>query len=160
MGIRIGVLSDTHLREVTREFQEIHRRFLAEMDIIMHLGDFVSAEIVDYLNSGNFHGVHGNMDPHEVRETLPYKKVVECGSFRIGLIHGWGPPEGLEERIGPEFKDVDLIAYGHSHMPADHVKDGIIYFNPGTAIGYRKLSTHTIGILEIDSEIKRKIVEI
>ena len=160
MGIRIGVLSDTHLKRVTKEFEEIYRRFLADMDIILHLGDFVSAEIVDYLSSGDFHGVHGNMDPHEVREILPSKKVVEYGSFRIGLIHGWGPPQGLEERIGPEFQDVDLIAYGHSHMPADHVKDGIIFFNPGTAIGYRKLSPHTIGILEIGDSIKRKIVDI
>jgi putative phosphoesterase len=160
MAIRIGVLSDTHLNKVTKEFEEIHRRFLAGMDIILHLGDFVSAEVVDFLNGDHFHGVHGNMDPGDVRERLPKKKIFKCGSFRIGLIHGWGPAAGLEARIRPEFEGVDVIAYGHSHMPADHKKEGILFFNPGTATGYNKSVPHTIGILEIDDTIERKIIKI
>jgi putative phosphoesterase len=160
MKIRIGVLSDTHLSKVTEEFEEIHRRFLAGLDLVLHAGDFVSDEIVDFLDSEGFHGVHGNMDPGIVRERLPSKKVIECGSSRIALIHGWGPPEGLEERIWPEFKGVDVIVYGHSHRPANHVKEGILLFNPGTAVGYSRSGPNTLGILEINDTIKGKIVTI
>ena len=160
MKIRIGVLSDTHLSRVTGELKEIHERFLSGLDLVLHAGDFVSDEIVDFFNRNNFHGVYGNMDPGTVRERLPSKKIIECGSFRIALIHGWGPPEGLEERIWPEFTDVDAIVYGHSHRPANHVKEGVLMFNPGTAVGYSRAGPHTLGIIEIDDRIEGNIVTI
>jgi len=160
MKIKIGVLSDTHLNKVSDELQRIKAQYLEDVDYILHAGDIVSAEIVEYLNDGNFFGVHGNMDPLSVRELLPEKTILEFGRFRCGLIHGWGPKAGLEERINREFTDVDVIIYGHSHIPANHVKDGILFFNPGTAIGYSSSGTHTIGILDIDANITGRIIEI
>ena len=160
MKIKIGVLSDTHLNKVNDELQRIKLEYLSEADYIMHAGDIVSIEVAEYLNDGNFFGVHGNMDPHSVRELLPEKRVLEFGPFRIGLIHGWGAKAGLEDRISREFKDVDVIVYGHSHSPANHVKDGILFFNPGTAIGYNSSGPHTIGILEVDDNITGRIINI
>lgn len=160
MIIRIGVLSDTHLSRVTGELKEIHRRFLSHLDLILHAGDFVSPEIVDFFGHESFHGVYGNMDPGTVRRMLPPKKVIECNTFRIGLIHGWGPPEGLEERIWPEFEEVDAIVYGHSHRPANHVKEGVLLFNPGKAAGYSKSGPRTLGILEVGDRIKGEIVTV
>jgi putative phosphoesterase len=160
MKLRIGVLSDTHLNRVNDELQRLKAQYLSEVDYILHAGDIVSVEVADYLNDGNLFGVHGNMDPHGVVELLPEKTVLEFGHFRIGLIHGWGAKAGLEERIYKEFKDVDAIVYGHSHTPANHVKDGILFFNPGTAMGFRSSGPHTIGMLEIDDNITGRIIEI
>ncbi len=160
MKTKIAVLSDTHLNRVTREFEEILRRFLADADIIFHAGDFVSPEIVYFLNSDHFHGVYGNMDPGEVRDMLPNKKVIECGSKRIALIHGWGPPMGLEDRIWSEFQDVDVIVYGHSHHPANHMREGVLLFNPGPTFGYRPSAGNSIGMLEIGDTIEGKIIGI
>jgi uncharacterized protein len=160
MKIKIGILSDTHLHEVSDELQRIKTLYLSDVDYILHAGDIVSVEVAEYFNDGNFFGVHGNMDTYGVRELLPEKTVLEFGPFRVGLIHGWGAKTGLEDRISNDFKDVDVIVYGHSHSPANHMKDGILFFNPGTAIGYSASGPHTIGILEIDDNITGRIIEI
>lgn len=158
MGIRIGVVSDTHLKQVTKEFKEIFDKHLSDKDVILHAGDVVSAEVVDFLSAKDFHGVSGNMDPLEVKEILPVKKVVELGKYQLGLIHGWGPPFDLENRIWPEFNGVDIIIYGHSHQPANHIREGVLFFNPGSASGITSSGTSTIGVLELDDHIHGEII--
>ena len=158
--LKIGILSDTHLKRPNDKLDEICQKYLFDMDIVIHTGDYVSVEVVEFLNRDNFHGVRGNMDSNEVKQILPEKKVIEAGSHRIGIIHGWGSKDGLEEKIRDEFSDVDIIVYGHSHSAANHVKDGILFFNPGVAIGYSMSGPHTIGILEIDDMVKGKILNI
>ncbi|MFC1868542.1 metallophosphoesterase family protein [Thermodesulfobacteriota bacterium] len=160
MKMKIGVLSDTHLYKVTRELEEIYEQYLSDMDFILHAGDFVSVEVVEFLNRGNFHGVHGNMDPDDIRRILPERKVIRFGPYRLALVHGWGSSEGLEERIWPEFKDADIIVYGHSHRAANHTRKGTLFFNPGRAIGYNLSGNKTLGILELDDGIKGKTVNI
>ncbi|MBN1625516.1 MAG: metallophosphoesterase family protein [Deltaproteobacteria bacterium] len=160
MNIKIGVLSDTHLNGVNDELKRIKTRYLGDVDYIMHAGDIVCTEVVTFLDDGNFFGVYGNMDPYGLRELLPEKRVLNFGPFRLGLIHGWGAKAGIEDRISMEFNDVDAIIYGHSHIPANHIKAGILYFNPGTAMGYSPSGLHTIGILEIDNMITGRIIEI
>ncbi len=156
----IGVISDTHLSHVTKEFQEIYHRYLSGVDVVVHAGDFVSLEMVSFLRRKRFHGVCGNMDTLEVRRMLPEKKVMEFGDYRIGLIHGWGAPKGIEERIRDEFIGTDVIIYGHSHRSANHKKGGTIFFNPGTATGYAAGGSHSIGRLIIDDRIHGEIINI
>jgi putative phosphoesterase len=158
MGVKIGVLSDTHLHKVTREFRKIYTTYLSDKDLILHAGDLVCPEIIDFLGKRNFHGVHGNMDPAEVKERLSRKKVIEAGRYKIGLIHGWGDSDALEDRIWPEFVGVDAIVYGHSHYPANHIREGVLLFNPGTATGFTSSGPHTIGVLELDEAIRGKII--
>ena len=160
MKIRIGVLSDTHLRRVSRDLREVCDRLLSDVDMVLHAGDFVSPEIIEFLSSDNFHGVHGNMDPTDIKRRLPAKKVVELDPYRIGLIHGWGPSEGLEERICSEFQHVDAIVYGHSHRAANHLKDGVLLFNPGTATGFTYAGVHSIGILELGDRVHGEVIDI
>ncbi len=160
MKIKIGVLSDTHLNKVTREFREIYDKYLADKDMVLHAGDHVSKEVVDFLSRKDFHGVWGNMDPVEIKELLPAKKIIELGPYRLGITHGWGPSAGLEDRIRPEFRDVDIIVYGHSHHAVNHMKDGVLIFNPGTATGFSSNGMHTIGILELGDMIHGEIIRI
>ena len=160
MKIKIGVISDTHLSGVTGEFKQIYDKFLSDKDLILHAGDIVSPEIVDFLNRKNFHGVHGNMDPLEVTEMLPAKKIVELGPYRLGLVHGGGSSAGLEDRIWSEFRshNVDIIVYGHSHHAVNHVREGVLFFNPGTATGFSSSGIHSIGVLELDDTIHGEII--
>lgn len=153
--MKIGVLSDTHLHQVTRKFQDIYEGCLSDMDLILHAGDVVTPDVIDFLNAKSFHGVAGNMDPPILHEILPAKKVLEIAGYRVGLIHGWGPAEGLEDRILSVFSDVDIIVYGHSHVPANHIREGILLFNPGTATGYSATGEHSIGILRLEKEEAR-----
>ncbi|OQY44556.1 MAG: hypothetical protein B6240_10295 [Desulfobacteraceae bacterium 4572_87] len=101
--MKIGVLSDTHLNQITQEFVDIYNTHLSDVDMIIHAGDIVSLNIIDFLEKNVFHGVQGNMDPLEIKARLPEKKIVEVGCHRLGIIHGWGAARGLEDRIFPLF---------------------------------------------------------
>jgi hypothetical protein len=98
------------------------------------------------------------MDPQDVKRRLPGKKIIELGPYRLGLIHGWGAASGIEDRILNEFQAVDVIVYGHTHCAANHVRDGVLFFNPGTASGFSSSGLHSIGVLELDETIHGSIL--
>lgn len=159
--MKIGVLSDTHLTHVTQEFMVICEQFLAGIDLVLHAGDFVSPDVVAYLARGPFHGVYGNMDGFDTKKLLPSKKVIEIGHYRLGLIHGTGSPKGIENRIRGEFSGrVDAIVYGHSHRAANAVREGVLFFNPGSASRFSRFGKPSLGILELKDSIHGRIVEI
>jgi putative phosphoesterase len=160
MSMRIGVLSDTHIHRVSKDFKDLLDHRFSEVDVLFHVGDYTAPVVVDFLGSRNFHGVYGNMDPIEIRAVLPEKKIVQIGNFRFGLIHGWGSPLGLEERVLSQFTDVDVIVYGHSHKAMNEIVHGVLLFNPGTASGYSSSGVHSIGILECGDTVQGEIVEI
>ena len=160
MGTRIGVLSDTHLYRVSAELKEIYSKYLLGTDLVLHAGDIVALEVVEFLKNENFHGVSGNMDSLEVKAVLPSKKIVKVGKFRIGLIHGWGSSDGLEKRVMDEFTDVDIIVYGHSHKAFNRKKEGVLLFNPGTATGPSFKGGNSIGILDLNDKISSKIISL
>jgi len=64
----------------------------------------------------------------------------------------------LEDRIAEEFSGVDAIVYGHSHQAVNHLKNGVLYFNPGTATGYSSSGLHSIGLLELGDTIAGRII--
>ncbi len=111
--------------------------------------------------AGRFLAVAGNMDSPAVREAFPGKRVFPAGRFRIGLVHGWGPPDGIEERLALAFRDdpVDCLVYGHTHRPANHLRNGVLFFNPGSA-GGGFTARRTVGILEITDRIAGSIIEL
>jgi putative phosphoesterase len=158
--MRVGVLADTHLHRIGRDFKIIYDQYLRDVDIILHAGDFTVSDVIAFLSKKPFHGVQGNMDSLEVKVSLPEKKVIEIVGYRIGLIHGWGSSEGLEERIMGEFHDVDAIVFGHSHKPTNHLEEGILFFNPGTTTGFSSKGIHTLGILECREELRGEIIGI
>lgn len=156
--MKIGVISDTHLREVNSQLVDIYEEYFSDVDMIVHAGDLVSSEIADFLSQKPLHIVQGNMDSLAIKERFPKKSIVEAGGFRLGLIHGWGSPFGIEGRIRSEFNDVNVIIYGHSHRPANHVDKGVLFFNPGTATGLSVSGSNSIGILEIGETVKGNII--
>jgi hypothetical protein len=158
--VTIGVISDTHLKAVNSELVDIYENYFFDVEMIFHAGDLVSLEIADYLSQKPLHVVQGNMDTMDVRERYPEKEIIEVNSFRLGLIHGWGSPLGIEKRIRSEFTDVHAVIYGHSHRASNHVDRGILFFNPGTATGFRIAGSNSIGILEITDEITGRIISL
>lgn len=161
--LRIGVLSDTHLADTTdaQEFLlELIETVLAPVDIILHAGDLVAPELLKVFDDYPVHVVRGNIDP--ATPGVPFKKIIDVGGFTIGMIHGWGSPEGIEDRIYAEFSSVslDCLVYGHSHLPACHRRDGVLFFNPGSATDRRGMPYHSVGLLEIGNDIQGTIVRL
>jgi hypothetical protein len=158
---RVAVLSDTHLRTVTVDFEELWLRFFMDADIVLHAGDVTCEEVVRFMQQKIFYGVHGNMDSPRVRGMLSSHEVITIEGVRVGLTHGRGGPEGLEERILKDFDQVDMIVYGHSHIPVDHVRYGVRFFNPGTATGPARSGENTVGLLEFsDNGVTGRIIPV
>lgn len=159
--MKIGVISDTHLRGPDDRLLAIIRKYFSDSDMVLHAGDLVDIRVLSAFGDKEVVAVCGNMDPPRVEDEIPHKRVLEIGRFRIGLIHGWGSPHDLEDRIRGEFDQVDCIVYGHSHCPANHVREGILFFNPGTAFDGRRAASNTVGILEVgETAITGRIITI
>jgi putative phosphoesterase len=160
--LKIGVLSDSHVYDLT-SLSKKGIKLLEDMDLIIHSGDFTGKGLVDELRKlGNFKGVYGNMDPFSIREELPEKVTLELQGFTVGVTHPLegGPPFGLEKRIKKKFEKVDAIIFGHTHLPKNEVIGGVLYFNPGSITGKFPARYKTFGILEIDKEMKGRIVKL
>jgi putative phosphoesterase len=158
--MRIGVISDTHLTKVSEDFRKTFQKYLGTCDMILHAGDFVGVELLKFFTDFNFYGVAGNMDLPEVKNLLPQKQVIQAGKFRIGLIHGWGAPWGIEDKLFNEFNDVDCIVYGHTHQARNGKKGEILMFNPGTATDRRFTDDLTFGIITVEDQLSGEIIRI
>jgi putative phosphoesterase len=146
---KIGILSDTHLRYPTDQFKRFVDKTFGNTDMLIHAGDIVSLEVYDFLSKFNLKAVCGNMDDLELRSVLPEKLTFQFAGIRFGLIHGRGSPFGIEEIVLREFENVDVIIFGHSHVPMSKKKGKIHLFNPGS---FRKPYTPpgTVGVCKIE----------
>jgi len=150
--IRIGVLSDTHLASANNDFKSIVKSVFRDVDMIFHAGDMTSMEVFDYLSNWDLRAVRGNMDDFKLKTLLPDKRIEDIEGVRIGIMHGRGGPVGIEEVVLSEFGEVDLIVFGHSHVPLNTTKKGVRLFNPGSLRGGYSYPG-SVGIIEIGREI-------
>jgi len=149
--MKLGIISDTHARTIDGIPVTI-RNALADVDLIIHAGDFTHKAVLDGLQAiGQVKAVRGNMDSMELKRILPEKDVFEVNGRRIGLIHGSGAPLGITERVKKQFSGVDIIIFGHSHEPYNRYIQGVLLFNPGQA-------RDSFGLLTIDDRIKAHIL--
>jgi putative phosphoesterase len=156
---RIGVISDTHMREPNPALGSNLARVWGQVDLVLHAGDLVNISVLDAIEAPEVLAVAGNMDDYVVSQSLPTKLVVEVEGKRIGLIHGWGAPIGLAGRVLKEFDQVDAIVFGHSHRPANTVKNGVLLFNPGS-YGKGIMGSGTVGLLTVDKKITGEIIQL
>jgi uncharacterized protein len=131
-----------------------------DVDMVLHAGDMVDLRVLKIFGDTKVKAVCGNMDNSSVTEKFPDHLLFDIKGFKFLLIHGWGSPWGIEEKIAAKFNGVDCIVYGHTHKPANHRKDNVLFFNPGSAVDRYFNSSKTIGILEIDKDITGRIIKI
>jgi putative phosphoesterase len=156
--MKIGVISDTHLKKPSPELLRLAGTVFKDVDMILHAGDIVSLQVLKVFQGKQVVAVRGNMDLPDSKDILNDLEIVEVNNFRIGLVHGWDSPAGLEQRIRKKFDRVDAIVYGHSHNPANHVVDGVLFFNPGSFKSDWRSKDMTVGILTLDETITGEII--
>lgn len=161
--IRVGVLSDTHLQGFSQGGQVMERlvaRYFRDAEVILHAGDLVDPDVLLGLGDRTLYRVRGNLDPPQ--RGVPQRRIVELGGYRIGLIHGWGAPQGLAEKVLREFRGeaLDCLVFGHSHLPCCEVHDGLLLFNPGSPTDRREAPWHSVGTLELGATIEGRIINI
>jgi putative phosphoesterase len=142
----VGVISDTHglLRPEALEF-------LRGSEHIIHAGDIGSPEIVPTLEKlAPVTAIRGNVDTQTWARRFAETEVVELEGHHIYVIHDVNALD-----LNPRAAGFAAVISGHSHKPAQAAKDGVLYFNPGSA-GPRRFSLPiSIGRLEIDKDVVR-----
>lgn len=159
---RIVVISDTHIPRAAQEMPQAVYDAIKKADMVMHAGDFVELEFLEKLKQiKDTIGVYGNMDSKALRDVLKQKEVVSVGRFRIGLIHGYGPPTEMIKSVRAEFGKVDCIVFGHAHTPTNKVEDGVLFFNPGSPTDKVFAPYNSYGVLQVSgSAIKGEIIKL
>ncbi|MFD8078915.1 metallophosphoesterase [Streptomyces sp. NBC_00510] len=139
--MRLLVMSDTHLPKRAKELPAELLDRIPEADAVLHAGDWVDAATLDLLQarSRRVIGVYGNNDGAELRARLPEVARAELGGLRFGVVHDSGPAQGRERRCEERFPDLDVLVFGHSHIPWDSTAPGgLRLLNPGSPTDRRR----------------------
>ncbi|QRN85857.1 metallophosphoesterase family protein [Clostridia bacterium] len=160
--IRVGVISDTHLKQ---EFDFLPTRVATVfdgVDQIIHCGDINRQEVLDELGFiAPVTAVFGNTDPYEMASALEHQAILNLGDYRIGITHGEGFSQARLNAL-KRFRDVklDILLYGHSHCPEKSVEQGIYCLNPGSATRPRCTTRGTIAILTLGDVIESEFIDL
>jgi putative phosphoesterase len=149
----LAVVSDTHLPRGGRRLPAACAERIAGADLLLHAGDFVTAEVLRELEriGPPLVAVHGNVDTAELRRLLPAERIVGVEDVRIAMVHDAGARAGRLERMRRRFPDADAVIFGHSHLPLhERAGDGFQIFNPGSPTERRRAPTHTMGLAHLD----------
>jgi len=146
----IGVISDTHglLRPEALES-------LRGASHILHAGDVGTPDILSALRRlAPVTAVRGNVDRDGWARKLPLRDVVELEGVSIYMLHILA-----ELDLKPDAAGFAVVVYGHSHVPKSELKNGVLYFNPGSAGPRRFKLPVTIGRLVVDgAKVSGKII--
>jgi len=148
----IGVISDTHGLLRPEAVQA-----LQGSDRIIHAGDIGNPAILDTLRKiAPVTAVRGNVDQEAWAKNIPETELLEIAGLSIYVLHILGNLD-----LKPKSAGIHAVIYGHSHVPKQETKDGVLYFNPGSAGPKRFRLPVTVGKLTVVSgEIRREIVHL
>ncbi len=158
--MKIGVISDTHIRSSAKLLPNIIYEVFDGVDMILHAGDILIDEVILELETiAPVYTVAGNNDGYDMLDKYGTKKILEVNGKRIGLTHGSSRGRTYMNAYA-EFKGnkVDCVVYGHSHKPHNEVIDGVLFFNPGSPTSRRFEPRYSLGLLHVDKDIKGEII--
>ena len=147
----IGVISDTH--GLLRPEAVVALR---GVEHILHAGDVGDVAILDTLRQiAPVTAIRGNVDVSGACAELPATDVVELGDRLFYLVHS---VHDLD--INPAAAGVAMVVSGHSHKASMQVRDGVIYFNPGSA-GPRRFSLPvTVGFVTVEDGVEASVKQL
>ncbi len=126
-------------------------------DYIVHAGDIGDPDILTRL--GKFApvtAIRGNVDREAWAKKIPSTNVLEVRGAIIYILHNLN-----ELDLKPEAAGFAAVVYGHTHVAKAETKNGVLYFNPGSAGPRRFRLPVTIGRLKVEGgKVSAEIVEI
>jgi uncharacterized protein len=150
--VTLGVISDTHglLRPQAIEALQGSVR-------ILHAGDVGAPAIIEALaKTAPVTAIRGNVDTAPWARTLPKTEIIEINAVSIYMLHDLSQLD-----IKPEAAGFRVVVFGHSHHPKIEEKNGVLYFNPGSAGPRRFNLPVSLGKLTIRAGIIRaELVEL
>jgi putative phosphoesterase len=120
----VGMISDTHGLLRPEAVSALHGS-----DLIIHAGDIGSPEILPALGKiAPVHAIRGNVDTKPWAREIPETALVEAGGVLIYVLHDVNALD-----LKPRAAGFAAVISGHSHQPREEWRDGVLFFNPGSA---------------------------
>jgi uncharacterized protein len=120
----VGILSDTHglMRPEALDA-------LSGSNLIIHAGDVGAPEVLERLRGiAPVFAVRGNVDTQAWADQLPNTQIVPVGVHKFYVLHNIS-----HLAVDPVEAGVAAVVFGHSHEPSTETRNGVLYFNPGSA---------------------------
>ena len=124
-------------------------------DRIIHAGDVGAVEILETLAAiAPVTAVRGNVDTSAWARQLPETEVLEVDGVSIYVLHDLSALD-----LKPEAARFRVVISGHSHVPKQETRAGVLYFNPGSAGPRRFKLPVSVGRLNLSGDkIKAEII--
>ena len=90
--------------------------------------------------------VRGNVDKGAWSRSLPETQVLELDGVLIYVLHDLAQLD-----LKPKAAGFGVVVSGHSHVPKQEKRDGVFYFNPGSAGPRRFKLPVSVGRLIIEN---------
>jgi putative phosphoesterase len=156
--LKLAVVSDTHgnLKGLRKVVSDI----LAgdDIDLFIHLGDdYDDAEVLEE-HGVDYKRVPGVFSDHYADGAVPNRVVEEIEGWKVLLTHTHvSHPNDLRNDLKPEelveTKQVDVVLYGHTHIPGIAARNGVLFVNPGHLKGEdKKGHSASYGLIDISRD--------
>ncbi|MFD0378730.1 metallophosphoesterase family protein [Streptomyces sp. NPDC127112] len=139
--MRLLLTSDTHLPARAKHLPDALLDEVDAADVVIHAGDWTDEATLDLLEARarRLIGVYGNNDGPALRRRLPEVARASLAGLRFGVVHETGGAAGRERRCAERFADLDVLVFGHSHIPWDTTAPGgLRLLNPGSPTDRRR----------------------
>ncbi|MBA7626592.1 hypothetical protein ES703_34046 [subsurface metagenome] len=153
----IGLLSDTHIREVTTRVPEVGKTLPAQIkdvfrgvDLILHAGDiYITSVLHELAHIAPVLAAKGDDDDGRVVDDkrVKIKHTININGTTIWLAHQYELWPWDEHERPP-----DVIVFGHTHEAALENHGGVLLVNPGSpTFPHYQYELGTVGLLTINS---------
>lgn len=128
--MKVLIVSDSHGRDT---YLELAIEKASPFDMLIHLGDVEGSEyFLEEVLSCPMEIVAGNND---FFAELEREKIVTIGTYHVLLTHGhryqvYSGTERIKEYARQN--GVDIVMFGHTHMPVIDQSSDVIALNPGS----------------------------
>jgi putative phosphoesterase len=154
MPLTLTILADTHLPRRAKHLPDEVWAAVGSSDVVIHAGDWTTAGLLDDLSarSRRLIACYGNNDGADLRARLPLVARAELDGVRLAVVHETGQKQGREQRMAALHPEVDVLVFGHSHIPWDTRADtGLRLLNPGSPTDRRRQPFCTFMTATIDA---------
>ena len=135
------LIADTHVPKRAKDLPAQVWSAVDAADIVLHAGDWVDVGLLDALEqrSARLVACYGNNDGTALRNRLPEVARAQVEGLALAVVHETGPSTGRELRCQAAYPDVDVLVFGHSHIPWDTTcPSGLRLLNPGSPTDRRR----------------------
>lgn len=140
---KILVMSDSHgeQRNILRALQKFSNIYC-----VIHLGDYAK-DIRCIDKTVKVYSVRGNCD---IYSNQKQERVITIDGKKILAVHGHKQrvkSSLLSLGLYAREKEVDIALYGHTHISAETMAQGVLLYNPGSL---SQTLTPTVGVVTIE----------